>query len=96
MDYYEYIEYPHMGPDGHIFHDMIIKKLVKKRVLLNGFMVDPKEVNPAKHKYIGKFRPTIFPEYDIYLACTCGYFFTNGFNEHQEKGCFDIPQYMDI
>ncbi len=78
--------------------------------LLNGKSVSAGEIDPAKHRYIGMFRPAECPNakcndpktgQEIYadaLICNCGstLWSVNAIREHYKNGCFDQPQYVDI
>ena len=78
--------------------------------LLNGKFVDPKEIDPSKHKFIGSFRSpeppsTIFNDpktgeqkiADV-IKCSCGHdlWTRESVRDHWQMGHFDIPQYVDI
>jgi hypothetical protein len=70
-------------------------------VLLNGKYVKPEEIDPAKHKFIGYFRPPRNPLQTngaAYLICACGEMlkFRHEAREHFESGCFDTQQYVDL
>jgi len=68
--------------------------------LLKGSLVPLEAIDPAKHRYIGMWRPAVSPTdgcRGVFL-CTCGqtlYTHEQG-REHYLRGCFDIPQYVDI
>ncbi len=69
--------------------------------MLDGKLVDSAELDPAKHTYIGFFRPVFRPVTQAAHAIVCGVcstrFYTNeGMREHYNGGCFDIPQYRSI
>ena len=74
---------------------------VNKMVYLNGQKVDNKIIDPAKHKFIGLFRPTSFPvsdgSWDVYM-CRCGMalWAVQQCHEHWMLGHMDIPQYINI
>ena len=69
-------------------------------VLLNGKLVESSEIDPAKHRFIGRFRPAenpmANPRADI--LCTCGQIlrFVGMETEHYNRGCYDLNQYVDI
>jgi len=71
--------------------------------LLNGKHVDPKEIDPAKHKFIGLFREPTPPyrrpgETWEVMICECGMqlWTVNSIFEHWQLGHMDTPQYVDI
>jgi len=75
-------------------------EMSKNQVLLDGKYTDPAEINPAKHRFIGMFRPPIPPELDKWggYCPEC-----RSVRLHEEKpwscwreGHFDIPQYVTI
>lgn len=70
--------------------------------LLNGKFVAAAVIDPAKHRYIGSFRPPenpLIPKASCYAVhCRCGQSLTtyqDGW-EHYRNGCCDEPQYVDI
>ena len=69
-------------------------------VLLDGKFVAAESIDPAKHRYLGMFRPAINPianpRTDVY--CTCGQILKmrGEETEHYQKGCYDSPQYVTI
>ncbi len=71
-----------------------------RAVILNGKFVQPEEVDPAKHKFIGLFRPATNPilNPDTDVLCRCGRIlrFVGEEQEHYAKGCWDREQYVDI
>lgn len=69
-------------------------------VLLNGRYVEAMEIDPAKHQYIGMFRPAevdYFPGHcPVCHETTSSYAHGIDMNRHIKKGCFDVPQYINI
>ena len=69
-------------------------------VLLNGKMVEEKEIDPAKHKYIGRFRPATnwMQGVTCNIICSCGEVlrYVHQSKEHYDRGCCDINQYVDL
>lgn len=78
-------------------------------VFLDGKLVKSEEINPAKHKFIGTFRPPNVPStqgttYQGELVnagvvlCRCGdsLWTTQALHDHYLKGHFDTPQYVSI
>jgi hypothetical protein len=69
--------------------------------LLNGQFVDDAEITPAKHKFVGMFRPAENPLMAhgcYFVICPCGdtLKYVHESREHYLKGCLDTPQYVDI
>jgi hypothetical protein len=68
--------------------------------LLNGKFVDASVIDPAKHKFIGTFRPATNPMADPhgYILCSCGEILqVRGQEvEHYRRGCCDELQYVDL
>lgn len=68
--------------------------------LLNGKHVPASDIDPAKHRFIGLFRPAQDPyrEECRNIHCTCGQIlqFAGESFKHWQQGCFDEPQYVDI
>ena len=70
-------------------------------VLLNGKIVDEKEIDPAKHKFVGPFRP---PSIDHLIGT--GFILCDGCRhviqtqeqvfDHWRLGHFDMLQYVNI
>jgi len=80
----------------------------ENKVYLNGILVDSKEIDPSKHKFIGTFREAKQPDFtyfendikknvDVYL-CPCGQFLwtKEGVFSHYNAGHMDKLQYIDI
>ena len=69
-------------------------------ILLNGLYVENSDIDPAKHKFIGRFRPAVNPMANPtgYIACLCGNILKVRGEEitHYNNGCCDINQYVDI
>lgn len=69
-------------------------------VLLNGKSVKASEIDPARHRYIGRFRPAVNPvgRANGIVICTCGALlhYRHELSEHFNRGCFDLNQYVDI
>lgn len=69
-------------------------------VYLNGKRVSPDTIDPGKHKFIGMFRPAVDPTTttDCAIICSCGQtlWLVNEGREHYLKGCYDVPQYIDL
>jgi hypothetical protein len=65
-------------------------------VLLDGKHVANDQIDPAKHKFIGTFRPPHFPSGII--ACGCGSLLhtLEQSNSHWQSGHMDTPQYVTI
>lgn len=69
--------------------------------LLNGKQVEPSEIDPSRHRFIGTWRPSA-PPYNAstgMFTCRCSleYSFDNRYLfEHWREGHFDEPQYIDI
>lgn len=72
----------------------------RRTVYLNGKLVQPEEIDPAKHKYIGRFRPAYNPITDPQsdVLCRCGEIlrYVGEEREHYNRGCYDVNQYVDI
>ena len=70
------------------------------KVLLDGKKVDPSNIDPEKHRYLGMFRPATNPIANptSYIYCNCGQIlkYRGEETQHYIKGCFDIPQYQSI
>ena len=76
-------------------------------VILDGKQVDAKQIDPAKHQFIGTWRPPAIPKDFVgeYAICLCGEsmntvtsggFVWNRAFKHWQGGCFDEPQYVTI
>jgi hypothetical protein len=70
-------------------------------VLLNGEYVDKAMIDPAKHKFIGVFRPLSYPKSDGTWGvweCSCGHNLqvAEACHAHWMLGHMDIPHYVDI
>ena len=69
-------------------------------VLLDGEYVDPSTINPARHRFLGAFRPPvdIFANCKADIICPCGEVlrFVGQSRKHWAQGCQDIPQYATI
>jgi hypothetical protein len=69
-------------------------------VLLNGKFVKDAAIDPAKHKFLGMFRPPVNPVWNAsaIVLCSCGHkLWTREAGAlHYKQGCFDVPQYVDI
>jgi hypothetical protein len=70
------------------------------RVLLNGVFVHAEAIDPARHKFVGRFRPAenILLEAKTDVLCPCGEVlrFRHNLIDHYNKGCTDVNQYVDI
>ena len=77
--------------------------------LLDGKPVAPDAIDPAKHKFVGTFRPPQQPDtkyidkngavqYAGVLLCPCGghLWTVNACFDHWQQGHFDQPQYVTI
>ena len=78
--------------------------------LLDGKQVKPEEINPAKHRFIGTWRPPAVPVRPRIrgVVCPCGQElnYLQGSGQilvdgsrafvHWQAGCFDEPQYVTI
>ena len=66
--------------------------------LLNGKFVDASEIDPARHRFIGTFRPPQAPRGEGYMLCTCGSILqtVQCVQEHYQRGHCDTNQYVDI
>lgn len=70
-------------------------------VLLDGKFVKDKEIDPAKHKFIGTFRqphpPVSDGSWGVYL-CSCGHslWYVEECFAHWQLGHMDTPQYVTI
>jgi len=74
---------------------------VNKMVYLNGKEEDDSIIDPAKHKFIGSFRPPDFPRSDgtwaVYMCgCHRPLWTVEECYEHWVLGHMDILQYVDI
>lgn len=71
---------------------------MESKVLLNGQYVNSKEINPAKHRFIGMYRPPTGSPGFGYVACTCGSTLqtVEAILTHWQLGHADLPQYVDI
>lgn len=74
---------------------------MKTYVLLNGKTVEASAIDPAKHRYLGMFRPPtnwLIPVTPGYVLCPCGQ--TLQMREqsidHYRMGHCDMQQYVDI
>lgn len=70
-------------------------------VLLNGKYVAAEEIDPARHRYLGMFRPAANPllgHRTAIVVCPLGHHlqYTEQLLTHYRDGCCDIPQYVDI
>lgn len=72
-------------------------------VILDGGYVTPDTIDPAKHRYIGIFRPPapIVPTGEHRMHCPSCHqiMYTsmgNSLVQHWQKGCFDVPQYQTV
>ncbi len=69
-------------------------------VLLDGVFVQPHKVDPAKHRFLGIWRPPINPFLGATTAyiCVCGATlnYAQQTDQHYRNGCFDTPQYVSI
>ena len=76
---------------------------------LDGTPVNPDEIDPAKHKFIGLFRPPAAPTtrhiddsgkviYADAFMCGCGQtlWTIQDIYDHYQRGHFDEPQYITI
>ena len=69
-------------------------------ILIDGEPRPDSELNPAKHRYLGMFRPSPNPMQNpsAYILCRCGETlkYLGQEREHYLRGCCDIPQYVTI
>ena len=69
-------------------------------ILIDGEIRTETELNPAKHRYLGMFRPSPNPMQNPrgYILCKCGEVLQYRGQEydHYIRGCCDIPQYVTI
>lgn len=72
-------------------------------VILDGKAVNPDEVDPAKHRFLGMFRPAQSMEAECrkagaFMQCSCGQTLMvhGAVDKHWRQGCFDVPQYVTI
>lgn len=71
-----------------------------KTVYLDGVLTDSTEIDPAKHTFVGMFRPPTAGAYmgNGLVACPCGsilHLMSDSFL-HWQVGHFDVPQYKTI
>ena len=70
------------------------------KVLLDGEYVNSDQVTPDKARYLGMWRPPVNPISDpkCDVLCTCGEIlrYRGQENDHYNRGCFDVPQYVTI
>lgn len=67
--------------------------------LLDGEFVEPSEIDPTKHRFIGMFRKPNPPKPEgRYILCPCGELLKYMGEErtHYSFGHFDIPQYQTL
>ena len=69
-------------------------------VLLDGQQALPKDINPARHRFLGSFRPPVNP-FDgatCDCLCPCGKIlrYVEESRQHYMQGCFDVLQYVSI
>lgn len=68
--------------------------------LLNGKHVPDEAIDPAKHKFIGRFRPATnwMDGVNTDVLCACGEIlkYRHQGKEHYDAGCCDVNQYVDI
>lgn len=69
-------------------------------VLLDGKKVFATEIDPAKHRYIGMFRPATnpFANATANVMCTCGEILQSNpaTVRHYKQGCYDLNQYVSL
>lgn len=69
-------------------------------VLLNGKTVAESEIDPARHRFIGRFRPATnwMADARTDVLCSCGDIlrYVHQLQEHYNRGCCDMNQYVDI
>jgi len=68
-------------------------------ILIDGKFVEDKELDPAKHRYIGVFRrPWSIPNVAGYIQCGCGQILQTQDQsyQHWQSGHWDTPQYVSI
>jgi len=69
-------------------------------VLLDGVYVQPTKIDPAKHRFLGMFRPPVNPFRGATTdcLCPCGMIlrYVHQSEEHYRNGCLDTPQYRTI
>ena len=69
-------------------------------VLLDGQNVSPKDISPAKHRFLGMFRPPAdpFAGATCDCLCPCGKIlrYVGESAQHYRGGCFDVLQYISI
>lgn len=66
---------------------------------LDGKEVEPSVIDPAKHMFIGTFRPPQAPVTGPHSPCPCtSQYLLNSYDIflHWQKGHFDEPQYVSI
>lgn len=72
-----------------------------EQVLLNGQYVDAATIDPARHRYLGMFRPAtnglLHHSADV-VICPCGasLWTVQDGRQHYKDGCLDSPQYVTI
>lgn len=67
--------------------------------LLDGRVVNPQEISPAKHRFLGMFRPPRLGDPfhgDLYCACGRILMTVADVQEHWRLGHNDVPQYVTI
>jgi hypothetical protein len=69
--------------------------------ILDGKPCKPEEIDPAKHRFIGMFRPPTWPRRESIghlIDCPCTRLLgdTATIREHWRDGHFDEPQYINI
>ena len=74
------------------------------QVILDGQYVPADQINPAKHRFIGTFRPPLPDPPEEWLIhgvcrnCNTGMRTSMGncYHKHWAQGCFDVPQYVTM
>lgn len=70
------------------------------KVFLDGKLVLSESIDPAKHRFIGEFRPATNPVQSATcdVMCNCGEILhtSRATTEHYKHGCFDVNQYVTI
>lgn len=68
--------------------------------ILDGEFIDDKDIDPAKHKFIGTFREPFSAYEDMAgeFHCRCGEHLFNqqSILDHWQKGHMDAPQYVSV
>ena len=75
--------------------------------ILDGHNVEADQIDSARHRFIGTWRPPAVPSYNEIekltgstVQCPCGTNFGRDYHymmrKHWQGGCFDEPQYVTI